>query len=179
MSNKKNISTKGFILLFSLLVSSIILAAGLSVTRIIIRQIYLASVQRDSQMAFFAADSGIECARYWKQETIPVAGATCNGIPLKKVVASGTRSLLTDLDKTQNNIVFSFDTGGGDVGGIQTVSNCVVITLCKDATGTGECKDPVATNGKIVARGYNVPCDTTGNPSGGRVVERKLVYRYR
>lgn len=58
-------SRRAFVLLFSLLISSILLAAGLGISRLMVRQINLASLSRESQVAFFAADSGIECALHW------------------------------------------------------------------------------------------------------------------
>jgi len=62
--NKKN-KSYGFVLLFSLLISSILLATGLGISRLMVRQIGLASLSRESQVAFFAADSGMECALHW------------------------------------------------------------------------------------------------------------------
>lgn len=56
---------KGFLLILSLVIISIILSIGLGVFFIIIREFQLASYGRDSQIAFHAADSGIECAMYW------------------------------------------------------------------------------------------------------------------
>lgn len=181
---------KGFILLFSLLISSVILSAGLAVTRIIIRQIYLASVQRDSQMAFFAADSGIECIRYWKDTADPSKfPAKCNNDTPMVFTNNIGASLVNDVLNGKNNITSNannpiktwFNTGGQEVtiGGQSVIAplNCVKLSICNKSEVGTECSD--APNGKIIARGYNVPCDSNGNPEGGRVVERKLVFQYR
>ena len=56
---------KGFTLLFAVLVSSLILAIGLSVANLTIREIQLSGTGRESQFAFYAADTGSECALYW------------------------------------------------------------------------------------------------------------------
>ncbi|MDO8493448.1 MAG: hypothetical protein Q7S19_02805 [bacterium] len=64
MKNKFN-KNRAFVLLFSLLISSILLATGLGISRLMIRQISLASLSRESQVALFAADSGLECALHW------------------------------------------------------------------------------------------------------------------
>ena len=170
-------------MLLSLLVSSVILAAGLSVTRIIIRQISLASIQKDSQMAFFAADAGIECGRYLKETSPDVL--KCNGSELKNTENPSTN--LTASDLTANDgTEFSFNTGGDSITDpdgkdISVPINCVKIIVCTGASGgSGDCiPDPTAPNGKIIARGYNVSCDpTSGKPEGDRIVERKLVYIY-
>ena len=65
MKKTKTTNNIGFVLLFSLLISSILLAAGLGISRLMVRQINLASLSRESQVAFFASDSGIECALHW------------------------------------------------------------------------------------------------------------------
>src|ERR1700733_8237439 len=56
---------KGFTLLFAVLVSSLILAIGLSVANLTIKEIQLSGTGRASQFAFYAADTGSECALYW------------------------------------------------------------------------------------------------------------------
>lgn len=59
--------TKGYILLLSILVSSIILALSFSVYAISIKEVILASYLKDSAKAFAAADRAIECALYWER----------------------------------------------------------------------------------------------------------------
>ncbi|MBI5140301.1 MAG: hypothetical protein HZA94_02550 [Candidatus Vogelbacteria bacterium] len=87
--NIKYLKTRaGFVLLFALLISSILLATGLGISRIILREIFLASLGRESSVAFFAADTGAECALHWYQlgqfdldTTMPAPSRTiyCNG----------------------------------------------------------------------------------------------------
>jgi hypothetical protein len=60
------LSTKqGFTLLYSVLISSLLLSLGLAVFNIIIKELVISSTIRDSQIAFSAADAGAECALYW------------------------------------------------------------------------------------------------------------------
>ena len=56
---------KGFTLLFAVLVSSLILALGLSIANITLKEVALSGTGRESQFAFYAADTGTECALYW------------------------------------------------------------------------------------------------------------------
>jgi hypothetical protein len=56
---------KGFTLLFASLVVSLVLALGLSIASISLQQFLLASSGRESQEAFYNADTGIECALYY------------------------------------------------------------------------------------------------------------------
>jgi len=55
----------GFTLLIASLLASLILSVGLSIFNIIIKEIILTSSARDSQYAFYSADTGIECGLYW------------------------------------------------------------------------------------------------------------------
>ena len=57
--------SRGFTLLLSALVSSIVLAMGASIFILVKKQITLSSLGRDSQQAFYAADQAAECALYW------------------------------------------------------------------------------------------------------------------
>ncbi len=55
-------NTKGYTLLFTVLISGIILAITLGISRISYNEAVLSSVARDGGVAFFAADTGFECA---------------------------------------------------------------------------------------------------------------------
>ena|SRR3989344_6494641 len=87
---KRMYASAGFTLLFSVLLTSMLLAVGLAILNITTKQIVLTSFGKESLYAFFAADSGIECARYWDEAVTPSkfdysVGATqsdiqCNGM---------------------------------------------------------------------------------------------------
>ena len=75
---------KGFTLLFSLLFVARTLAISLGVSNLIISQIGLSGTGRDSQFAFYAADSAAECAIYWdrtenKFSTSSPSTISCSG----------------------------------------------------------------------------------------------------
>ncbi|OGZ08358.1 MAG: hypothetical protein A3C93_02735 [Candidatus Lloydbacteria bacterium RIFCSPHIGHO2_02_FULL_54_17] len=55
----------GYILLLTILVVSILLAVGLGVSAISIKEITLSAFLRDSEKALAAATNGAECALYW------------------------------------------------------------------------------------------------------------------
>jgi len=55
----------GFTLLLAALVASIVLTLGASIFDIAQKQLTLSSIGRDSQFAFYAADTISECALYW------------------------------------------------------------------------------------------------------------------
>lgn len=60
--NKKE---KGFTLLYAVLVSSLVLAIGVSIMSIAFKQLILSSTGRESQYAFYNANSGTECALFY------------------------------------------------------------------------------------------------------------------
>lgn len=55
---------KGFALLFSVLVSSLLLTIGLSIFSIALKELSISTATRQSIHAFYAADSGLEYAKY-------------------------------------------------------------------------------------------------------------------
>ena len=55
----------GYALLLSVLISGLILSIGLGLLSIVEKKITLSSLGRESQRAFYAADSGAECGLYW------------------------------------------------------------------------------------------------------------------
>ncbi len=66
---------RGYILLMSVLVASIILAISFGIYALSIKDLILSSYLKDSAVAFGAADKGIECALYWDRGT-PANGRT-------------------------------------------------------------------------------------------------------
>jgi len=56
---------EGFALLLTLIVVSVVIALGLSMVEISLRQLNLSGVSRDSEIAFHAAYIGNECAEYF------------------------------------------------------------------------------------------------------------------
>jgi len=55
---------KGFVILFAVMISSILLAIGLGVSNIAFREVKFGTSAKDANDAFFAADTGIECALF-------------------------------------------------------------------------------------------------------------------
>jgi len=56
----------GFTILLSVLVVSIVLSAGLGIFGVMTRELKLSGIGRESQLAFYAADAGVECFFYWE-----------------------------------------------------------------------------------------------------------------
>jgi len=56
---------RGFAMLFSVLVSSLLVVIGLSIFNITLKELTISTSARESQTAFYAANSGLECALRW------------------------------------------------------------------------------------------------------------------
>jgi Tfp pilus assembly protein PilE len=61
-STKQGASPRGFTLLVALIFVAVILSVGLTLTDVAYKQVILASTARQSEYAFYNADSAIECA---------------------------------------------------------------------------------------------------------------------
>lgn len=102
-------TSRGFTLLLSALISSIVLALGVSIFGIAQKQVMLSSMGRDSQFAFYTADTGAECGLYWDvrhqlfSTSSPPAQITCDGQTVL-VNSSGTWPPMT--------FEFQFEPGG-------------------------------------------------------------------
>ena len=86
-TKQANAHSRGFTILLAALVASLVLSLGISVFTIAQKQLLLSSLSRTSQYAFYAADTGAECALYWdlrhtafdSTSTDPLTELTCDG----------------------------------------------------------------------------------------------------
>ncbi len=162
-------SSRGFAMLFAVLVSSVLLSIGLSIFNLTVKELALSSSGRESQFAFYAADSGTECALYWdfKGQNIfatssssrtpspaspDCAGQTINISPSQTTGSSATTQFLFQIPNT-------LPSGA-------SAPYCVTVTVSKSVNN-----NIVTTT--IDSRGYN-SCDV----SDPNRVERALRVRY-
>jgi Tfp pilus assembly protein PilX len=168
LKNKPN--NKGFVILFAVLLSSLFLVIGTSVFSISLKEIMLSGSGRDSQLAFHAADSGLECALYWDLNYQIFATSTHSG-------ASPSNVFCADQDITassywvwknaptndnQSETVFGFNIFSDE----PSRQDCVIVSV-KKAQVPGNPSNPFVTT--IESRGYN-----TCNLDSTRRVERGL-----
>lgn len=60
-----NKSEAGFAILFSILLASFLITLGISIFSISLKEIQIVTSARDSQIAYYVADSAKECALFW------------------------------------------------------------------------------------------------------------------
>jgi len=170
---------KGFTLLFAVIVSTLVLAVGGSIINIALKQVILSGVGRESQYAFYAANTGIECALYWDIAGVgsgnAPAFATSTGFsPAGNAACAGTTNIYDEDDAkwdvtagSNANVTESYFRldNFSDVTG--PVGYCADVRVFKEMIG-----NQVAST-TIESRGYNT-CDST-NP---RRIERGLEMNY-
>ena len=65
---RQNLSTnRGFTLLLTIIVIGVVLAVTLTSLNLAIKQVQLSADTRDSEVAFQAANAGLECVRHWRR----------------------------------------------------------------------------------------------------------------
>lgn len=149
-------SRSGFALLYAVMISSIILVITLGIMNISLKEIKFSTSAKDTNDAFFAADTGAECALYNDKSTGSVftdpnsPSITCNNI--------------TFTANEGPTLYWSFIVPGLGSGG----QGCAKVTVDK----TGLCGSAAC----IISRGYN-----NGGASclpGSSTVERELDVSY-
>jgi len=134
MKGTKHKSTKhkgGFTLLMASLVASLLLSLGISIFNIAIKELMLSSYGRDSHFAFYAADSGSECALYWDVKGKAFSTTTTSSIECNRQIIENM--------------------GGGSISTFTL--NFLPDTYCAEVTVEKDGENTI-----IESRGYNT-CD--------------------
>lgn len=157
-------SQKGFTLLLAALVASIVLALGTSIFGLVQKEIILSSLGRDSQYAFYAADTGAECALYWDvryryfgvdEPTEHVPALRCDA----QIICGGVEDDCDHTGEYPQTLNFQFEPNGF----------CTNVSIRKTQEG-----DIVRT--VIRADGFSRDCDQIENSS--RVLQRSVELQY-
>lgn len=72
----------GFALLISLIVVGVVISVGLTVLELSITQVRLSDNAKQSELAFHAANAGVECGRFWRRtaSTTMLAGGSLSNV---------------------------------------------------------------------------------------------------
>ncbi len=168
----------GMTLFIAVVIMSILLFISFAVINIAVKGSLFASSGRNSQFAFYAADSGVECAIYWDSK--PVTGSafatSTNGSPIS---CAGYDNISTGQAISGSSTAITLIGNGGSANptsvfgfaldkGANPVDGCAIVTVKKYYDGS-----PLVLKTYIKSRGYNT-CDI-GNP---RRVERGVEVTY-
>ena len=142
---------RGFTLLLATLVASTVLAIGSAIYTLAAKEVRLSSLGRDSQFAFYAADTGAECALFWdvrysyfattSPATVIPPDPRCD---TQEINATGRTGFYPQ------TMIFRFEPGG----------RCVDVTVAKTQDSTTQAIKTI-----IHADGYNNPCTGLNDPN--------------
>jgi hypothetical protein len=178
---------RGFTLLFAVLVSTLVVAIGATVVSIAVRQTVLSGTSRESQYAFYAANTVLECAFYWDVigkaggdgAVFPASGQTALSDPSGVTCVNGNIVTGTGFTTTFANRAWKNDVAGEktiyiELKDITDDPNLPEYTYCAEAkiSKTGPDSNGLITT-TIEAKGYNT-CDL----DSPRAVERGLLQSY-
>lgn len=150
---KKN---KGFVLLYVIILSSVILAIALSVGNISLKEINFSTSAEKTNDAFFAADVGVECALFNDKSTNSVFTE-----PAPSSLSCSNRTI--DLNHPSST---TWDFQFSKLN--QSKKGCAKVTVNKT--------DPLTTY--IVSKGYNEGGDSNSCQQLDTNIERQLNVQY-
>ena len=151
-----NIKNNGFVVLYTMILASIILAIAMGILRIALKEANFSVSARAGNEAFFAADTGAECALFYDKSdsALNVFSGT-----LDQMKCAGQNILVSSIGSSAGSGSWSFEVHNlGESG-----KACADVTLTRDATSNTT---------TIISIGYN-NCYTN---SGVAVRELKVTY---
>jgi len=142
MINSKN---RGVTLLIAITITASLILVSVGMVNLALRKAFLVSASRDSQFAFYAADTGIECAIYWDVK---------NPSGYSAFATSTTSTIFCNQDALNSNNPIPAIVGGPSSPSFVLTflpdPYCARVTVTKFDNGTT----------RIESRGYNT-CDAT------------------
>ena len=163
---KQNNLQKGFVILFTILISAIILMIGLGIFSIATRETVLSGTSREAQYAFYAADAGVECALY--AESIPQGPLSVIGYGTPFACGNNTAISVSGHGSSELD-PFMFTV----IMGTAQDATCARVSVFDSSTISGH---PAR---RVISQGYNV-CNPDGTPATKNLilVERDLDTMY-
>jgi Tfp pilus assembly protein PilE len=160
---------RGYTLLFSVIVSVLVLSVAAFILSISRKQFILSSSARDSMYAFYTADSGVECGVENQALLSTTSIATSATIPLSCGGKNLTATRVTGAAAGGATTTWQMSIPDGS-------PTCAIVSVwfyTSNPDGTG------SVNYFVDARGYNIGWNATANTCNGygpRRVERALRY---
>ncbi len=154
---QKNTHTqKGFVILFAVIIATIIALIGAGIFSVAFKETVLSSTASESQIALFAADTGMECALYYEYQNSTASTINCSGSSSLPVTAGQVYD-------------YRFIMSGTPSCGFVSVDHASDRTT-NDINGV-----PVTVMGtRIISRGYNVCINDQPDAGSQFLIERRL-----
>lgn len=132
----------GFALFYAVVVVAVISSLGAVLSNLIVREAELSATARQSSLAYYSADAGIECAQYWdlKEDHFPRGSASDEG----NIQCGGETGIDVTASDSGGDQVYEFE--------IDTASICADVKIVKrqiggrriteiESVGADECGD--------------------------------------
>ena len=139
--------TRGFALYFAIILTSLLLMVAYATVNLSVKELQLSVEGAESQVAIYAADTGIECAVYWDAKAgspssfDPVTPGSINCVGT--TVTTGSQTVQTT--PALSSVIGGTGFGSPSIFQITVGSGCAIVTVIKNADGTTS----------IESRGYN------------------------
>lgn len=141
MRHHNDTTHSGFALLMTLIVVSVVISVGLTLIDLTIKQLRLSTGSRDSEVAFHAANAGVECARYWRlASSTAFEEGTGDAVPMLCFGALAPVSPTKDTDPVFNgpDDIYKYDVQfSWGSGSAQRCSQITMVTLSSNPTSAG------------------------------------------
>lgn len=162
---KKHYKQKGFVVLYASLIGGVVLAIGMAILTITVKQLGLSSAGRESHRSFYVADTAMECALYMNSldrvtvnpscsEGIGVFADSVSGGTLCEKTPPGTKFMCAGEELTFEPVVVD---GTSYVSSFSLGVENSTDEICADVTVT---KDSSTGLTSFVAAGRNTCRDT-------------------
>ncbi len=83
----------GYTMLFAVLVSTVLLSIGIFILNVSKKEVILSSIGRESSIAFYAADGGVECVHYHNTANPSLFNVASNGSTVAGTISCGGFSI--------------------------------------------------------------------------------------
>lgn len=158
MQKEKIKKNKGFVILFAVMLSGIILAITIGVLNISYKEIKFSTSAKDTNDAFFAADVGAECALFYDR-----ADRTKNAFTGDATLNCNESDINFNISNPPSNWTFLVSRLGNEN------KSCAIVTVDKSNSSTT----------KIISKGYNDGGENDGSCTQvENTVERQLELTY-
>lgn len=152
MKKKLLQKNKGFVVLFTVLIASVVLAMALGIANIALKQIVLTASATDANKSFYAADMGVECALYHDLKLTTAFEPGWTG-----AIGCGEVTLIPVMQQTPGSDIFIFEINIPSPSG----DACADVTVNKSSLSLTV----------VTSRGTNSLCGFSGSRTVERVIE--------
>ncbi len=140
---------RGIAVYIAVTITAALILVSLSILNLALKQISISGAGRDSQNAFYAADSGGECALFWDVRNANAALSAFDSLSTQNITCNNNTAITITHVANVSTFTMPFT----------PELYCAKVTVTKNSGAT-----------KIESRGYNT-CDTTSNRRLERAIE--------